>query len=86
MTLQFLVENAVKHNKTVKTHPLQINISSVGNGELLITNTLIPLVNEPVSIGIGLENIISRYALLSDKTVEISKTADLFKVKIPLLS
>lgn len=86
MALQLLVENAIKHNQTTRANPLMIHISSVGNRELMVTNTLIPLINKSSSGGIGLDNIVNRYALLSDKNVEIRKTPESFIVKIPLLS
>lgn len=85
-TLQLLVENALKHNKALKTEPLRISISTSAPGEVLVANNLNPIVaNKPPSSGKGLNNIIARYALLSDKIPVACSTNDSFHVRIPLI-
>lgn len=85
LTLQLLMENALKHNKTIKSDPLKIRIFSNERKELIIENKLIAIEKQVNSSGIGLRNIISRYKLLSKEPPEIIKGADSFKVIIRLI-
>lgn len=85
LTLQLLVENALKHNKTVKNNPLLIKVYCMNN-RLIVENKLIPIEKQIKSSGIGINNIISRYNLLSDEHPEIIINADSFKVIIPLIT
>jgi sensor histidine kinase YesM len=83
MTLQLLVENAVKHNVVSGKMPLQITITTQGK-DIIITNNLQPKGEQP-GAGMGLKNISSRYAFLTDRKVEIIREEHLFKVIIPLI-
>lgn len=83
MTLQLLVENAVKHNVASRKQPLQIEISTT-NSSLSVTNNLQPK-DEHSGTGLGLKNITSRYAFLTDRKVLISSEDHQFKVIIPLI-
>lgn len=85
LTLQLLVENALKHNKTLKTNPLKISIYTNNKEELIVENVLAPIENTIDSSGIGIRNIIRRYSLLAEKQPEIVKDAYSFKVIIPLI-
>jgi two-component system, LytTR family, sensor kinase len=85
ITLQLLIENAVKHNIAVKDRPLRIRISHDGAGNIIVSNNLQRLHNPLPSTRLGLKNITERYALLSDQPVRITETADTFAVSIPLL-
>jgi LytS/YehU family sensor histidine kinase len=85
LTLQLLVENALKHNKTIKNNPLHIKVYDNDNGELIVVNTLIPIENQVNSSGIGIQNIIRRYSLLSERLPQIIKDTESFKVIIPLI-
>lgn len=85
LTLQLLVENALKHNKTQKSNPLKINIYVNQRKELVVENTLLPIDIREESSGIGLNNIIRRYRLLSDSQPVITKEAQLFRVQVPLI-
>ncbi|WP_052356259.1 sensor histidine kinase [Bacteroides timonensis] len=84
MTLQVLVENAVKHNALTASSPLTIHISS-DNRDLIVSNNIIPRMRIENSMGIGLENIKEKYDLIAGKTVSIIKTDQEFAVKLPLL-
>lgn len=86
LTLQLLVENALKHNKTLRSAPLIINIYNNDKQELIIENSLYPIEKTLASSGIGIENIVKRYRLLSPKSPEIIKTETTFCVIIPLIS
>lgn len=85
LTLQLLVENALKHNKMIKTNPLEINIYNNDNRELVVENKLILIEKQVNSSGIGIQNIIRRYSLLSERIPEIVRDEKLFKVIIPLI-
>ncbi|SFF09956.1 Histidine kinase [Chitinophaga sp. CF118] len=85
LTLQLLIENALKHNKTLRGNPLIISISSNENEQLVISNTLIPLEKQAPSSKTGLNNIINRYRLLGDSVPEITNNGLSFTVSIPLL-
>ena len=86
LSLQLLLENAIKHNIASQDNPLFIHILQRGD-ELWVSNTFQPKTsqNEP-STGVGLANILSRYLLLSDRKPEIIRTADEFLVRLPLLT
>lgn len=86
ITLQLLVENAIKFNCTEKDKPLLIRIFTNDEDELIVYNNLLPMVKNPVSSGIGLSNIFSRYALLSSKQPKVQQNETSFVVIIPLLT
>lgn len=85
MTLQLLVENALKHNRTNKKQPLAIRIYTQDKTELIVENTFLPIEKPIESSGIGIKNINRRYSLLSERLPKISKDAQQFKVILPLL-
>ena len=85
LSLQLLLENAIKHNIASREKPLKIMIQQE-NDSLIVRNVLQPKISlERSGNGIGLENINKRYALLSDKSPSIQKTASEFIVTLPLL-
>jgi LytS/YehU family sensor histidine kinase len=85
LSLQLLVENAIKHNQTSKVNPLEIQVYTNSNGELVVSNTFLPLINKPDSSGVGLTNIVARYEILGYPKPVIEKTEDKFIVKLPLI-
>ena len=86
LTLQLLVENAVKHNQMSAAHPLLVSIEVVAD-ELVVRNTLQrrPLPLAAASTGVGLQNILNRYRLLTPLPIHIGEVAGTFEVRIPLL-
>lgn len=84
LTLQLLIENAVKHNIASRKRNLSIRIFTENNF-LVVENNLQRKQNKEYSSNLGLENLRSRYAYVSDKEIVISETETLFKVKVPLL-
>jgi two-component system, LytTR family, sensor kinase len=82
--LQGLIENAVKHNEGSARSPLPITIAVEGD-YLTVSNHLRPKSSASYSAGTGLENLRARYRLLTDKPVEVSREAEIFAVKVPLL-
>jgi len=84
LSMQLLIENAVKHNVIKATNPLRISVKAIGN-TIEIRNGLSPKLNKDHSLGIGLENLKSRYRLLAGKKIEISETDKEFIVKLPII-
>lgn len=85
MSLQLLLENAVKHNIISKAKPLQVNVA-IENEQLLVSNKIQPKSTQLPTTKLGLKNIERRYTLISDKQVFIAKDNDHFTVKLPLLT
>ncbi|MCE7055431.1 histidine kinase [Algoriphagus sp. AGSA1] len=85
LSLQLLLENAIKHNIISEEKPLFIHIFKKKD-DLWISNTFQPRSsqNEP-STGVGLQNIKMRYQLLSDREIDVIQTEDEFLVKLPIL-
>lgn len=84
LTLQMLVENAIKHNVVSKSKPLTLRITR-SNGHLYIQNTLQPKQNEQVSLGVGLPNIQERYRYLCGKSLEVEQSNGTFTVWVPIV-
>ncbi|WP_027387263.1 2TM domain-containing protein [Chryseobacterium gregarium] len=84
LSLQLLLENCIKHNFATSAKPLIIKIFSE-NDTLCIENNLQVREQIKESSGIGLSNIVQRYALLTKRNVFIEKSGDYFKVKLPVL-
>ncbi|MDA9340086.1 2TM domain-containing protein [Polaribacter sp.] len=84
LSLQLLLENAVKHNVVSTSKPLTINIYEEGS-YLIITNNVNPKQAIGKSTKIGLQNIADRYGLITDKAVKIENNNKTFKVSLPLL-
>lgn len=85
MTLQLLIENAVKHNIVSTRKPLNIEIYTDENLFLNVRNNLQKKQTEEVSTAMGLKNIVSRYGFLTRLPVEIKETDNEFIVKVPLI-
>jgi sensor histidine kinase YesM len=87
LTLQLLVENAIKHNRMSAKEPLNVAILQDGD-YLVVENEFRPREKNEVTVStrIGLQNIKNRYNLLTSTPVEILQEDGKFKVKIPLIS
>lgn len=84
LTLQMLVENALKHNEVSKASPLRLEIFQE-NGYLVVRNNIQPKNMLPDSTGVGLANIQARYRVLTGKDVLITDTDGFFTVKVPFI-
>jgi len=88
LSLQMLVENAIKHNVVSSARPLYINISNQGD-HLVISNNLQLKSKRQIaaknSTKIGLKNIQNRYRFFTHTPIEINAKNDCFEVKLPLL-
>ena len=84
LSLQILLENAVKHNITSKSKPLTIGISAE-NGYIVVQNNLQKKEQQYNSTKMGLANIRSRYKLLVGEEILVEETAEAFTVKLPII-
>ena len=85
VSIQMLIENAVKHNKFSEENPLKIELSNNENF-FIIKNTLNKRREETESTSTGLNNIKKRYQLISDELIKITETEQHFVVQLPILS
>ena len=83
LTLQMLIENAVKHNTMDKKNPLQVAVYVEGN-YICVKNNITEIPKNKTSFHIGLKNINTRYLLLAHKGISISN-GNVFLVKIPII-
>ena len=83
LTLQLLVENAVKHNEITKEKQLMVYITAKDN-TLIVTNTKTNAVLKPAGFQIGLDNIRKRYQFFTQEPV-VLKNEDQFSVQLPIL-
>jgi LytS/YehU family sensor histidine kinase len=86
LTLQLLIENAIKHNAVSKETPLEITIYLKNKDQLVIKNNINPKVSREPGTGTGLQNIIKRYSLLSKEPVIINNDGAYFTVILPVLN
>jgi sensor histidine kinase YesM len=84
LTLQILVENAIKHNVANEENVLSITISNPREFKLEVKNNLNPK-SDLNSTHTGLSNIRSRYALLKKGEIEVVRTLEEFIVLVPLI-
>ncbi len=84
LTLQMLIENAIKHNIISRKRPLTITINSTADHRIQVSNNLQKKTSVGYSSEIGLQNIRSRYAYISNREVEVIETETEFTVIIPV--
>jgi LytS/YehU family sensor histidine kinase len=84
LSLQMLLENALKHNVVSKDNPLKVNVFIEKNDFLVVENNIQPKIEKEPSTGVGLENIRNRYLYLTDKEMFVESNRSIFKVKLPL--
>ncbi len=85
LSLQLLVENAVKHNVVSKQSPLVIDIFTAAGNILVVNNNLQPKQLKSVSHHVGLENIRSKYNLMNQTGFQILDGNKNFSVVLPLI-
>ncbi|WP_170110596.1 sensor histidine kinase [Flavilitoribacter nigricans] len=86
ISLQLLLENAVKHNGFDEKQPLMIQVDCREDHILFVNNRRKKTGGGIVSNGIGLQNLNNRFQLLLQQPIEIREQADRFSVKLPLVS
>jgi sensor histidine kinase YesM len=85
LSLQMLVENAIKHNTISNRYPLTITIETTENNTVRVWNRIQPKNEYESGEGIGLANINERYKMLYKKEITISASNEIFSVEIPLI-
>lgn len=85
LTIQMLIENAIKHNVISTEKPLVIDVYVEKNDTLIIKNNLQKKISGVESTQVGLQNIINRYKFLTKKMVDVIVTTSSFMVTLPLL-
>lgn len=84
MSLQTLLENAVKHNVVSARQPLHVTIVREGE-HLVVTNPVQPKMKPEAGTGFGLGAIQRRYQLLGEKAIEVENNGVVFTVRLPIL-
>lgn len=84
VSIQLLVENALKHNISTRKQPLEITIHREGIDKITVRNNLQKKTQLEPSSKIGLKNLDERCRLILNRGIEIAETADEFVVKTPL--
>jgi LytS/YehU family sensor histidine kinase len=84
ISLQILVENAIKHNEFTDAVPLIISIE-MQNDELIIHNQVRKKILRKASSRIGLQNLGERYRLTTSKEISVTESASDFTVSLPIL-
>lgn len=85
LTIQTLIENAIKHNEISKEKPLNINILTTDNEMLAIWNNIQEKITEEEGTGIGLTNLSKQFQLIIGKDISISNQNNQFRVEVPLI-
>jgi len=85
LTLQLLVENAVKHNVVFAEQPLTISIETNAQNQLVVSNNLQRRKIRVASNGVGLSNILAKYEMLGQKTPTVQDDGQRFTVTLPLM-
>jgi sensor histidine kinase YesM len=86
LTIQTLVENAVKHNEISKRRPLIINIETDKNANLVVHNNIQEKITEEPGTGIGLTNLSKQFQILFGRAISISNENNEFRVEVPLIN
>jgi two-component system LytT family sensor kinase len=84
LSLQMLVENAVKHNQISKDSPLLVYITARDNTHIQVISTKTVAVQAPQSFKVGLDNIRNRYKFFTSEKI-IVKDDDKFTVQLPVI-
>ncbi|GER59500.1 hypothetical protein ULMA_16080 [Patiriisocius marinus] len=84
MSLQLLLENAIKHNVISKAKPLTVYIH-IKDDYITVDNKIQAKSTQLPSTKVGLKNIEKRYALITEKLIEIVNNENQFSVSLPLL-
>jgi hypothetical protein len=85
LSLQLLLENCIKHNIVSEAKPLHIKMS-IENNQLVVTNNLQKKEVLSDRKGVGLQNIVNRYAILTKRTVLVEENEQEFKIFLPILT
>jgi two-component system, LytTR family, sensor kinase len=85
LSLQVVLENAIKHNIVNDDRPLHIDVFSEGE-VIVLKNHLQPVISRGTSTGLGLKNLQRRYALVSDQAPDFRVVEGQYVVRLPLIN
>lgn len=85
LSLQLLLENAIKHNMATEKNPLHIRIA-VEDDCLVVENNLQRKETLDSRKGVGLQNIADRYAIVTDRKVVVVENEKHYQTKLPILT
>lgn len=85
MSLQLVVENAIKHNSATKENPLMIDIYLEEN-RIVVSNNLNKLISQLHSTQTGHQNIVDRYCFFKKEIPKVVCTDKYYKVTLPILT
>jgi len=85
LTIQTLVENAIKHNEISKRKPLTITIQTTEKGALRVVNDIQKKLTSEEGTGIGLTNLSKQFQLLIGSEISICEENNRFIVDVPLI-
>ncbi len=86
LTLQLLVENAVKHNIVLPDQPLVVEILTDGQSRLQVRNNIQRKTIRVASNGVGLSNILAKYQMMGHDAPTIQEVDGQFVVTLPLVN
>jgi len=84
LSIQGLIENAIKHNVISTKQPLTVKIYTDNDNHLIISNKIQPKIGKEGGTGIGLANLAERYRIKWNENVEIFDDGKNFSVTLPL--
>ncbi len=84
LSLQVLVENAVKHNAFAASEPLRVDVLP-GQGEVVVQNPRRTRQDVETSLGVGLDNLAERVQLVLGAALTVNADDHRFEVRVPLL-
>lgn len=85
VSLQLLIENAIKHNMATLDKPLQILVYREGSN-VVVKNNVQKMATQVVSTHIGLKNLNERVRLVTGNEIVVTEQEGSFWVKVPLIS
>lgn len=85
ISLQLLIENALKHNVVSSRYPLTVNLETTQHATFRVSNTIRLKQEDDGNTGLGLVNLSKRYQMLCQQEVSISSSAGTFAVEVPLI-
>ncbi|NMM48582.1 sensor histidine kinase [Marinigracilibium pacificum] len=86
LSIQLLIENAIKHNILSEDSPLLIKVYKENDCIVVENNIQLKNIIDNSSTGVGLENIKSRYQYLTKKPVIISNDNSIFRIELPIIT
>lgn len=84
LTLQLLIENAIKHNLGTLQNPVYISVEITNNGIEIKNNKILKQYTK-TSSGKGINNLVEQYKILTENSITVENSDELFTIKIPLI-